>query len=294
VLSRYYRGDDGRVRLEHFGDLRRIAAAWYARQVDLIGEADARFKRLVRFEDATRVAASVFMGIEHAARQRQHTAGAGPSILPLLNHHNPRGSTAYVSGTTTKPVFATTKSHVNRVVADTNSWEQIAAKTFEQHPRVESYVKNVFLGFEVPYVDAAGTERRYLPDFILRVLTPQGRRFHLVIEVTGFAKDKAEKRYFMRERWLPAVNGHLELLQTEPWYFFEVTEIERVKEQLQAEIDRLSTAVDSLAPTAPAGQGKTAWDVFQVLLAMPDEMFEGIRNPAPAEYRPGLLDDDEY
>jgi hypothetical protein len=159
---------------------------------------------------------------------------------------------------------------------------------------VESYVKNVFLGFEVPYVDAAGTERRYLPDFILRVLTPQGRRFHLVIEVTGFAKDKAEKRYFMRERWLPAVNGHLELLQTEPWYFFEVTEIERVKEQLQAEIDRLSTAVDSLAPTAPAGQGKTAWDVFQVLLAMPDEMFEGIRNPAPAEYRPGLLDDDEY
>jgi type III restriction enzyme len=290
VLSRYYRGDDGRVRLEHFGDLRRIAAEWYARQVDLIGEADTRFKRLVRFEDATRVAASVFMGIEHAARQRQQSAGAGPSILPLLNHHNPRGSTAYVSGTTTKPVFATTKSHVNRVVADTDSWEQIAAKTFEQHPRVESYVKNAFLGFEVPYVDAAGTERRYVPDFILRVATPQGRRFHLVVEVTGFAKDKAEKRYFMRERWLPAVNGHLELLQTEPWYFFEVTEIERVKEQLQAEIGRLSVAVDA----APAVPGKTAWDVFQLLLAMPDEMFESIRNPAPAEHRPGLVDDDEF
>jgi type III restriction enzyme len=232
----------------------------------------------------------VFLGIEHAARQQQRAAGAGPSILPLLNHHNPRGSTAHVSGSTTKPVFNTTKSHVNRVVADTDSWEQIAAKTFEQHPRVESYVKNAFLGFEVPYVDASGTERRYLPDFILRVCTAQGRRIHLVVEVTGLARDKAEKRYFMRERWLPAVNAHLELLQTEPWHFFEVTEIERVKEQLQGEIDRLSTALDA----APAAAGKTAWDVFQILLAMPDEMFERVRNTAPAEHRPGLFDDDEF
>jgi type III restriction enzyme len=290
VLSRYYRGDDGRVRLEHFGDLRHIAQTWYERQVDLIGERDPRFKRLLRFEDATRVAASVFMGIEQAARRHPAAAAGGPSVLPLLNHHNPRGSTAHVSGSTTKPVFATTKSHVNRVVADTDSWEQIAAKTLEQNPRVESYVKNAFLGFEVPYVDAAGTERRYLPDFIVRVRTPQGRRFNLVVEVTGFAKDKAEKRYFMRERWLPAVNAHLELLQTEPWHFFEVTEIERVKEQLEAELERLAAGLDAPAPA----QGKTAWDVFQVLLAMPDEMFQPRPNPAPRAVRPGLLDDDDY
>jgi len=151
-------------------------------------------------------------------------------------------------------------------------------------------VKNAFLGFEVPYVDAAGTERRYLPDFIVRVCTPQGRRLNLVLEVTGFAKDKAEKRYFMRERWLPAVNAHLELLHTEPWHFFEVTEIERVKEQLEAELERLASELDAPAPA----QGKTAWDVFQVLLAMPDEMFVSVKNTAPPEHRPGLLDDDEY
>jgi type III restriction enzyme len=102
-------------------------------------------------------------------------------------------------------VFETTKSHVNRVVADTDRWEQIAARTLEKLTAVESYVKNAFLGCEVPYVDAAGIERRYLPDFIVRVRTESGARFHLIVEVTGFARDKAEKRYFMRERWLPAV-----------------------------------------------------------------------------------------
>ena len=250
VLSRYYRGDDGRVQMEHFGDLRHIAQIWYDRQVDVVGERDPRHKRLLRHENATRVAASVFLGIEHAAKQRAEagaSASTGPVVLALLNHHNPVGSTAYVFGNTTKPVFNTSKSHVNRVVADTDSWEQIAAKTLEQLPAVESYVKNAFLGFEVPYVDAAGVERRYLPDFIVRVQTPDDERFNLIVEVTGFAKDKAEKRYFMRERWLPAVNAHLATLRTLPWHFIEITEIERIKEQLEAEIERLATQVDAAA-----------------------------------------------
>jgi len=247
VLATYYRSDDGRVQMQHFGDLRRIAQQWYEAQVDLIGERDARFKRLVRLQDPRSVAASVFLGIEAAALQGAVAGEVRPVVMPLLNHHNPRGSSAYVHGSTTKEVFKTTKSHVNLMVADTDHWEQVAAKTFEQHPLVESYVKNAFLGFEVPYVDAAGTERRYLPDFILRVCTPDEERFHLVVEVTGFAKDKAEKRYFMRERWLPAVNAHRQTLATLPWYFMEVTEIERIKEQVEAEIERLAAQVDEAA-----------------------------------------------
>jgi len=247
VLSHRFRGDDGRVQMQHFGDLRHIAQQWYAQQVDLVGEPDPRFKRLVRLQDPAAVAANVFLGIEAAALQAAVEDEAQPVIVPLLNHHNPHGSTSYVHGSTTKEVFVTTKSHVNFVVADTDHWEQIAAKTFEQHGRVESYVKNAFLGFEVPYVDAAGTERRYMPDFILRVATPGGERFHLIVEVTGFAKDKAHKRYFMRERWLPAVNTHRGALATLPWYFMEVTDIARIKEELTAEIDRLADEVDENA-----------------------------------------------
>jgi type III restriction enzyme len=299
VLSRYYRGDDGRVQMEHFGDLRRIAAVWYAQQIDLVGERDARHKRLVMHEDARRVAASVFLGIEQAAKRRaesaNNAASRGPVVLPLLNHHNPVGSTAHVFGSTTKPVFDTTKSHVNRVVADTDRWEQIAARTLEKLSAIESYVKNAFLGFEVPYVDAAGAERRYLPDFIARICTPGGQRLFLIVEVTGFARDKTEKRYFMRERWLPAVNAHQQMLRTLPWHFIEITDIDRVKEQLEAAIERVAAEVDGVAaPTAARNfEGPSAWDVFQLIAALPEEVFDAIRDTRQPEHRPGLLDDDD-
>ncbi len=245
VLSRYYRDEQGRPQLDKFGDLRRIAQHWYDAKIELLGETDRRFRRLVRLEDATRVAASVFLGIEAAAVD-QGLAGEA-RIVPLLNRYNPSGSTSHVHAATAKPVFNTRKSHVNLVVADTDSWEQIAAKTFEQTDSVESYVKNAFLGFEVPYVDKAGAERRYLPDYLCRVRTPGGEHFNLIVEITGFAKDKAEKRYFIRQRWLPAVNAQRERLGMLPWHFVEVTDIERIKNQLTDEIARIGVEVDERA-----------------------------------------------
>ena len=225
--------------------MRRIAQNWYEHKIELLGETDLRYRRLVRFEDASRVAASVFLGIE-AAAVNEGLAGEA-LIVPLLNRYNPSGSTSHVHAATTKPVFGTKKSHVNLVVADTDSWEQIAAKTFEQIEAVTSYVKNAFLGFEVPYVDKTGTERRYLPDFLCRVQTPGGEHFNLIVEVTGFAKDKAEKRYFIQQRWLPAVNQQRDKLGMLPWHFVEVTDIERIKNQLVAEIERISAMVDDEA-----------------------------------------------
>jgi type III restriction enzyme len=142
------------------------------------------------------------------------------------------------------------------VVADTDSWEQIAAKTFEQLPEVEAYVKNAFLGFEVPYVDKTGTERRYQPDFLLRVKTPGDERFNLIVEISGFARDKVEKRWFVQQRWLPAVNGQRQQLGLLPWHFIEVTDIERIKEQLQASIAALAAEVDDAAERA-------AWQALQ-------------------------------
>lgn len=242
VLSRYYRGDDGRVQLEKFGDVRRIAQQWYDHKVEVLGERDARFKRLVRFEDATRVANSVHLGIEAAAVNDALAGDA--SIVPLLNRYNPAGSTAHVHASTVKPVYPTKKSHVNLVVADTDSWEQIAAKTFERLDAIESYVKNAFLGFEIPYVDKQGAERRYQPDYLLRVRTPGGEHFNLIVEVTGFAKDKAEKRYFVQQRWLPAVNAQRERLGLLAWHFIEIVDIERVKERLEEAIERIAADVD--------------------------------------------------
>jgi type III restriction enzyme len=285
VLSRYYRDEAGRPQLDKFGDLRRIAQEWYDTKLELLGETDRRFRRLVRHEDPVRVATSVHLGIE-AAAVNEGLAGEA-RIVPLLNRYNPGGSTSHVHASTSKPVYPTKKSHVNLVVADTDSWEQIAAKTFDQLDMVESYVKNAFLGFGVPYVDKTGTERSYQPDFLCRVRTPGGERFNLIVEITGFAKDKAEKRYFMRERWLPAVNAKREQFGLLPWHFIEVTDIERIKNQLTQEITRIGTEVDEAL-------ANSAWGVFKLIAALPEDIFPtGHRNDAPVEHREGLVDNDD-
>lgn len=284
LMSRYYRDDQGRPQLDRFGDLRRIAQQWYDDKIELLGETDRRFRRLVRHEDPLRVAASVYLGIEAAATD--HGLEGMAQVVPLINRHNPGGSTSHVHAATAKPVFATRKSHVNLVVADTDSWEQIAAKTLERLDAVESYVKNAFLGFEVPYVDKVGAERRYVPDFLCRVRTPGDEHFNLIVEITGFAKDKAEKRWFMRERWLPAVNGQRDRLGLLPWHFIEVTDIERIANQLTDEIARISAEVDEAV-------SKTAWGVIKLILALPDDMFPPQRDDPPPEERPGLIDDDQ-
>jgi type III restriction enzyme len=285
VLSRYFRDEQGCPQLEKFGDVRRIAQQWYDTQLEVIGETERHFRRLVRHEDAHRVAASVHLGIEAAAVNEALDGQA--SIVPLLNRYNPSGSSAHVHAMTAQPVFKTTKSHVNLVVADTEGWEQIAAKTFEQIEAVESYVKNAFLGFEVPYVDKTGAERRYLPDFLCRVKTPEGERFNLIVEITGFAQDKAEKRWFMRERWLPAVNARRDQLGFLPWYFVEVTDIERIKNQLVEEIGRIASEIDLAI-------ANSAWGLFKLIAALPADIFpEGRPDEGDFETRQGLVDDDD-
>lgn len=247
VMSHYYRGDNGLAEIEKFTDVRHIAQQWFDHKIDLVGEVDPRYKRMVRLYDGTAVARAVYHGIEAAALQQHLGSGdASPAerIIPLINHYNPRSSSAYVHAATVKPVYATKKSHVNFVVADTDSWEQKAAKTFEQIDAVQSYVKNAFLGFAIPYVDKQGVDRHYQPDFLCRVKTPGGELFNLIVEITGFAKDKELKRYFTTQRWLPAVNAQRDKFGGLPWHFIEITDIERIKNELLPAIERIGADLD--------------------------------------------------
>ena len=154
------------------------------------------------------------------------------------------------------------KSHVNFVVADTDSWEQRAAKVLEEMPQVQSYVKNHFLGFGIPYW-VNGKEHRYAPDFIARVLTPRCEVVNLVIEISGFSNDrlgnKDAKRYYTEHYWLPAANN---LAQSKSrtsslalpsqskvseanlgtygrWHFIEVSDIDNIRSILNKKIQQL-------------------------------------------------------
>ena len=168
--------------------------------------------------------------------------GGDGQVLPIFTPYNRFGSTKYVGGNTAKEVYPTEKSHVNVVVADTESWEQIAAKTLEELDAVEAYVKNEFLGFSIPYVAADGQERRYFTDFLARCRTPEGRRVNLMIEITGMNRDKAVKKWYVENRWLPAVNAVRDQYGYDEWAFIEVAnDIRDIKNQLLNKISSLDT-----------------------------------------------------
>ncbi|MHB0979042.1 MAG: BPTD_3080 family restriction endonuclease [Thermoleophilia bacterium] len=173
-------------------------------------------------------------------------ADPGPERLkPVLQPYDTEGSTRWVDFDTTRPVYATdpAKCHLSHVVADTESWEQKMAQTLEDMPEVEAYVKNHNLGFFIPYT-INGEERRYIPDFLVRLRMGEGSgaadgdstggdaadggaadggaTLNLILEVSGEArKDKAAKVAAARSLWVPAVNNHGGFGR---WAFLEISD----------------------------------------------------------------------
>ncbi len=232
-LLRYrFRDNDGRPNVSQFASLRRLAAQWLTQKVRVVGEIDTRYRNLLIYWEGNKVAAHIARAID-AHAQAQGTV----TTRPVFNHYNPEGSTRYVAGRTSKPTFPTKKSHVNVVVADTETWEQIAAKALDELDCVEAYVKNAYLGFNVPYTKD-GKDRNYVPDFIARIRLADKSTVNLIIEITGMNKEKEEKKWYVENRWLPAVNtdrnyGH--------WSFVEVSEdIRTFKNELMAKINGLA------------------------------------------------------
>ena len=110
-------------------------------------------------------------------------------------------STRHVEFFTGRQPWPVQKCHLNAMVADTKTWEQSAATALDAHPGVAHWVKNDHLGFQVPY-RKDGVRRRYLPDFIVDLVT--GER--MVVEIKGQIGD-AEVKAAAAQRWCNAVNN---------------------------------------------------------------------------------------
>lgn len=229
LINYHFSDDDHNPRFQYFARLKTIVEYWYDHKVLLIGEQDEKFKKLLYFNDPKIMADHIRRGINPHINTTEF-------IRPVFNYHNKFSSTKYVNGNTPKLVFPTRKSHVNFVVADTETWEQIAAKTLEELPQVLSYVKNSFLGFAIPYVKD-GKDRQYFTDFIARVNTGNGTVKNLMIEITGMSQDKAEKIWFVENRWLPAINALKDKYAYPEWHFIEIAnDIRNIKNQLAEKI----------------------------------------------------------
>jgi predicted nucleotidyltransferase len=90
--------------------------------------------------------------------------------------------------------------------------------------RVISWVKNAFLDFRIPYTNKEGDEKIYYPDFIVRARTDAGETINLVLEVTGQKRNKGEKVWAAKNRWVPAANCIREQYKWDRWDFIEISE----------------------------------------------------------------------
>jgi type III restriction enzyme len=228
LIEHQYTDDEGNPFFYQFKQLKGIVEEWLDTKVKLIADA---FENMLFYYDPKTVAQHIMLGIQSEQRKTD-------IIFPVFNYYNKFGSTKHVRGQTTRDTYPTKHSHVNVVAADTESWEQIAAKTLDElHPQVLSYVKNAYLDFKIPDCKDGKDNPMYEPDFIARCKTGSGKTINLIIEITGMNKDKAEKKWFIENRWLPAVNAVREKYGYDEWHFIEIAEdIRDIKNQIKAKL----------------------------------------------------------
>ncbi|MEA5139225.1 BPTD_3080 family restriction endonuclease [Arcicella rigui] len=232
-LIKYHFSDENQENLQFhkFNKLKQIVEFWYNEKVILLNITDQRYKRWLFFEDPKKI-------VDHIIRGINPEINTSEFIRPIFNYYNKFNSTKYVNGNTVKDVFPTQKSHVNYVVMDSD-WEGICAKSLEEIETVECYVKNQFLGVTVPYVKN-GKDHLYYPDFVARVKTQDGVVKNLLIEISGMSNDKAEKKWFVENRWIPAVNALKDKYEYPEWHFIEIAnDIRNIKNQLIEKIQSL-------------------------------------------------------
>ncbi|MDQ3179008.1 MAG: DEAD/DEAH box helicase family protein [Acidobacteriota bacterium] len=232
LIKRHFSDDDRNPSFQIFNRLKKIVEEWYHNKVRLIGIRGDQWKKLLYFHVPETIVDHIKLGINTHLNTSEH-------IRPVFNYYNQFGSTKYVGGLTTKDVYKTKRSHINYVVED-SGWEGIAAKTMEELPdKVVSYVKNQFLDFKIPYVKD-GKDHDYYPDFIARYRAQDGSVKNLIVEISGFSKDKAEKKWYVENRWLPAVNSAKDKFGYEQWDFIEIEgDIRDIKNQLIDKFTRI-------------------------------------------------------
>ena len=231
LIKYHFSDEEGNPRFQKFNKLKSIVEEWYKDKVLLLNITDQRFKRLLYFEESKKIVDHIARGINPQLNTTEH-------IRPVFNYYNKFSSTKYVNGNTVKDVYKTDKSHVNYVVMDSD-WEGICAKTLEEIETVECYVKNQFLGFAIPYTKD-GKDRQYFTDFIARVRSKDGTIKNLMIEISGMSKDKAEKKWYVENRWIPAVNALKDKYEYPEWHFIEVAnDIRNIKNQLIEKIQSI-------------------------------------------------------
>ncbi len=230
LLYNKYRDPGEEPKLHLFGQLKRITREWL----------DGGY---LKCSGGTYPAQLIYKELADMAAERIKSAitltlvGTNP-VKAILDAYNPTGSTSYVNFTTSKETRWQTdprKCHVNWVVCDSD-WEAEFCRVAEAHPKVLAYVKNQNLGLEVPYL-MGSTQRKYIPDFIVRIDDGNPEPLNLIVEIKGYrGEDAKEKANTMRAYWVPGVNN---LGKFGRWAFAEFTAVYKIDSEFAKLVDKL-------------------------------------------------------
>lgn len=137
-----------------------------------------------------------------SAIEPDSTQGETP-LLPILNRYKQIGSTSDVNFKTVKRTVFTSRSHIDQVVCDTKTWEEITVLQLERAKDfVKCYVKNDHLEFSIPY-EYLGASHSYIPDFLVRLKDDST----LILEIKGQEDELDRAKYEAARRWIKAVNN---------------------------------------------------------------------------------------
>jgi type III restriction enzyme len=125
------------------------------------------------------------------------------ALTPVFDTEHPIRSTSEMrTWYTSRPSEDFEKTHINQLVVD-SQMEYLEARTINDHPNVDSFVKNDHLGFAILY-NHQGVVQRYFPDFLIRFTNGS----HLVLETKGQDRDKDKTKRQFLDLWCKAVNQH--------------------------------------------------------------------------------------
>lgn len=232
LMIREYYYQEGRM-FQKFGDVKKIVEKWYNEHIDVKGgDGRPEQKRAVMLWEYTAVLSSINEGIHKANEDRE-------IVSAVLNYYNPSSSTSVVYRPTNKTVHPITKSHVNLIIAEENSWQEIAAKKLDAMDCVVTWVKNTYLGFKIPYI-VSDESKEFLPTFIVRVKTPNDKDVNLIVECQDYDGDKTgnrdAKRNYLKDYWIPAANN---LKTYGCWDLLEVNDIDQIDKLINEKIKQL-------------------------------------------------------
>jgi type III restriction enzyme len=213
TLEKFFRDDEGSLKIWLFPSLLEVARRWLAECLVLKDDVFPQMLLLAEFSHAA--AEKIYRSIVHG------TTG-DKTLKPVLQAFDVLGSTKHVDRDTLRPTVMTraNKCHISHVVLDSD-WEAKLAQSLEDMEEVAHYVKNFGLGFTIPYT-LDGREHAYQPDYIVRVNDGHPDLLNLVLEVSGEKrKDKAAKVGAAKTLWVPSVNNHGGFGR---WAFLEITD----------------------------------------------------------------------